>query len=71
LSWPAFNPEAIAVALYNQLLTANGTGAAQYVFNSTDRIGRTPENTPAANQPYMGLIQLGLTQVENQAQGLE
>ena len=71
MNWPAFDPEAISIALFNQLQTANGAGGAQYAFTSTDRRGQIPENVPAANQPYLGLIELGMSQVENQAQGLE
>jgi hypothetical protein len=71
-----FDPETIAIALFNQLQTANGTGtqengAAQFNFQSTDRRGQVPENMPGANQPYLGLVQLGFSQVENQAQGIE
>lgn len=84
MSFARFNPEQIAAALFAQLQTANGTGfipgtispafpggVPQFNFQSTDRRGQVPENVPAANQPYLGLVQLGFSQVENQAQGLE
>ena len=71
ISFPHFDPEAIAVALYTQLLTANGTNPGQYNFTSTDQRGQLPQNVPAAAQPYMGLVELGMSQVEGQAQGLE
>lgn len=65
MPWPQFDPENIAIALFNQLKTAN------YSFASSDRIGELPQNVPTAMQPYLGLIQFGASQVENQAQGLE
>lgn len=64
-NFPHFNPEAIAIALFNLLQTSS------YTFASVDRRGRMPENVPSANQPYMGLVQLGGAQVEVQSQGME
>lgn len=66
-----FNPEAIAIALFTLL------GQANYPFASMDRRGQLPENVPSANQPYLGLVELGMAQAINraalndQAQGLE
>ena len=70
-NFPHFNPEAIAVALWNLLQTVIGNGTGQFPFVSYDRKGQLPENVPAANQPYMGLVQLGFSQVDDGAQGLE
>lgn len=63
--FPQFDPESIAVALFDLLKTNS------YSFVTYDRHGQLPENVPAANQPYLGLVQLGQTVVQNQAQGLE
>jgi hypothetical protein len=64
-NFPHFDPEAISVALFTLLQTA------AFSFQSTDRRGQVPENVPPASQPYMGLVELGASQVESQAQGLE
>lgn len=71
VNFPHFDPEGIAVALYNQLLTANGTNPGQYKFVKTDQRGDLPQNVPPVNQPYMALVEFGMSQVESQAQGLE
>jgi hypothetical protein len=63
--FPQFDPETIAVALFNLLQTSG------YPFQTYDRKGDLPENVNSADQPYLGLVQLGMAQVENQAQGLE
>jgi len=65
MNWPQFDPERIALALFNLLQTST------YAFQSYDRRGKLPENVPPAMQPYLGLVELGFSQVENQAQGLE
>jgi hypothetical protein len=64
-NWPQFQPETIEAALF-ALLQEN-----TYPFATYDRRGQLPENVPAANQPYLGLVHLADVQVENQAQGLE
>lgn len=64
-NWPQFQPELIEAALFALLQTA------AYPFVTFDRRGQLPENVPAANQPYLGLVQVADAQVENQAQGLE
>lgn len=66
--WPQFNPERIAVALFNLLSSID---PATFPFVTFDRHGQLPTNVVPANQPYLGLVQLGMSQVENQAQGLE
>lgn len=71
MPFPKFNPEAIAAALFALLETANGDGPNQFVFNSADRKGALPQNVTPESQPYLGLVELGMSQVENQAQGLE
>lgn len=76
-NFPHFNPEVIAVAFYNLLLTAIGPTPPQYPFVSTDRRGQIPQNVAALNQPYMGLLELGASQVlgtgglETRTQGVE
>ncbi|HVI09584.1 MAG TPA: hypothetical protein VND65_14945 [Candidatus Binatia bacterium] len=64
-NWPQFQPETIEAALFALLQTST------YPFQTYDRRGQLPENVPAANQPYLGLVHIGDAQVENQAQGLE
>lgn len=64
-NWPQFQPETIEAALFALLQMAS------YPFQTYDRRGQLPENVPAANQPYLGLVHIGDQQVENQAQGLE
>lgn len=78
LSFPHFDAEAIEAALFNQLLTAIGPlpdpydpGAAKYPFVTTTRNPSTPENSNSANQPLLGLVGLGASEVEVGAQGLE
>jgi hypothetical protein len=63
--FPEFDPERISLALFALLQTST------YPFVTYDRKGAMPENVPAANQPYLGLVEMGMAQVENQAQGLE
>jgi hypothetical protein len=70
-NWPQFDPEPIAVALFNLLSSSGGTTPGKYPFQTFDRRGKLPENVPSAAQPYLGVVELGFSQVENQAQGLE
>lgn len=65
MTWPAFDPEKISVALFTLLQTSG------YPFTTYSRRGDVPVNVPPAQQPYLALIELGGSQVENQAQGLE
>jgi hypothetical protein len=60
-----FDPEKIAIALFNLLLTAN------FSFASSDRRGMVWSNVASAQQPYMALIERGGSGVQNQAIGLE
>lgn len=64
-TFPRFQPEKISKALFKLLKTA------QFNFVTYDRRGNIPQNVDAAMQPYLGLIELGGSQVENQAQGIE
>jgi hypothetical protein len=63
--FPEFDPETIAVALFNLLQTSG------FAFNTYDRKGALPEKVNQADQPYLGLVQLGQSVVQNQAHGLE
>jgi hypothetical protein len=78
MNFPHFDPEPIAVALFNLLQTAVGPTAPQYPFVTVDRRGQIPQNAPALNQPYLGLLELGgnqhlgsLSSVQLGTQGLE
>ncbi len=66
MNWPQFDPEKIAVALFTLL-----SSITSFTFVTFDRHGQLPINVPPPNQPYLGLVELGMSQVENQAQGLE
>jgi len=58
VNFPHFDPEGIAVALYNQLLTANGTNPGQYKFVKTDQRGDIPQKTCRRSiKPYMALVE--------------
>jgi hypothetical protein len=76
MNFPHFDPERIATALYNLLLTAVGPTPPQFPFATTDRRGQVPQNVPEASQPYLGLLELGGNQHLGalgslQTQGLE
>lgn len=62
----AFNPEAIATALFNLLVSQNA-----FTFNTTSRRGSIWSNVPPASQPYMALIERGAAGVQNSAIGLQ
>ena len=46
-SWPQFQPETIAIALFNLLQQST------FTFETYYRKGALPLNVPAANQPYL------------------
>lgn len=60
-----FNPEAIAIALFNLLQTSS------FSFSTYDRRGKIWTDVPPTNQPYLALIQRGMTGVQDTALGLE
>lgn len=60
----AFNPEAIASALFILL------GQANYAFASMDRRGHLPQNTVIANQPHLCLVEVSGKAVQDTAIGL-
>jgi len=77
VNFPKFDPERIEAALFALLQTAIGPlpinpgDPILYPFVTATRNPSLPQNVPAANQPLLGLISLGASQVESQAQGLE
>ena len=60
-----FDPETISIALFNLLQTST------FNFVSYDRKGKIWGDVPPANQPYLALIEHGMTGVQNTALGME